>query len=50
MDTLLLFSKSFALRAYDYFDLDPIVLIGKYLFISVGMTMLHGDMLLIYSD
>ena len=38
----LLFSKSFALRVYAYLDLDPIVFIGKYLFISVGMTTRHA--------
>ena len=27
-----LFSKSFTLHTYDYFDLDPIFPIGKYLF------------------
>ena len=30
--------RTIALRAYDYFDLYPIVLLGQYFYISVGMT------------
>ena len=44
------FPNSFPLCAYDYFDFDPIVLLGKYLFISVGMNTRHGYKLLIYLD
>ena len=40
------FQKSFAPCAYDYFDSDLIILIGKYLFIFVGMTTRHGYQLL----
>ena len=40
----------FALSAYEYFGLDPIVLIKKYLFISVGMTTRCGYILLIHFD
>ena len=44
------FPRSFSLHLYDYSNLDPIVLIGKYIFISVVMTTRHGYKLLIYLD
>ena len=47
---IIIFQSHFALFTYDYFDLDPIVLIGKHLFISVGMTTRQGYKLLIYLD
>ena len=42
------FPTSFAFCACSYFDLDPNGIIGKYLFISVGMTTRHGFKVLIY--
>ena len=44
------FPKLFALRAYGYSDLDIIFPIGKYLFISIGMTTHHGYNMLVYLD
>ena len=38
----------FALRPYGNFGLDPIFLIGEYVFNSVGMKARHGYQLLIY--
>ena len=47
---IIILPNLFALRAYEYFGLDPIVLLEKYLFIFVGITTRCGYRLLIYLD